>query len=1185
MRSLIPAVVRGLALTCAVVAGVAVAAPATASADHSVYGPWNARIAAGSVGLKEAIPPGAAVLKANADWTAQAWVEPQNSSSGRQLIAGFGDPAGNARYLAVDHGKLAFWWGKGKVVTSSAAVTAGHWQHVAAVVKSGTLRLYLDGKQVAQAPAPQQAVAAEQQLGPIEPPSANSSHFGGRIADFSVRSGALTAEQLASSAGQSPGPLTRFVDAADDWPVQTRQMAGLLQQQPPSTLPHSKAPFSSPQAQPLGERDPVRADGEDNWSLGDWYLASATDLPQAQGASLSTPDAKPGKPWLAAAVPGTVLTTLIDRGVYPDPAYGLNNMAIPETLNKHDWWYRTTFTLPQGAAGRHLSLQFGGINYASEIWVNGQRVGSTKGAFDRGIFDVTHLLRSGQPNAIAVRVSPVPNPGLAQEESIAAGPGDNGGMEAMDGPTFIATEGWDWIPSIRDRDTGLWQGVTLKATGAATLGDPQVITHLPGLADGGHDLGRATVSIDVPLANAGSQPVNGELSARFGNVQVTKSVTVPPGGTVVHLSPTDYPQLKLKDPQLWWPNGYGAPHLYTLNLAFSVGGQISDQRQLHFGIREISYELSLFDHAGDLRRVLVDPERTATPGQRVVDVTHQGIHQTPNGWAYSLTAAGEHSPAVTDLPKTSLTPFLVLRVNGVRIAVKGGSWGTDDFMKRVSTAHLEPYFKLQRDAHLNVIRNWVGQSTESAFYDLADKYGMLVFNDFWQSTQNYNIEPSDDALFMRNAEDTIRRYRNHPSIALWFGRNEGVPQPLLNHRLDAAVAQLDGTRMYFPSSNEINLWKSGPYNYREPVHYFTDLAQGFAVELGTPSFPTLEAFKAMMPKADQWPISDDWAYHDWHQKGNGDVVSFMQSMTTKFGKPTSLADFNRKAQMMNYVTFRAIFEGFNAHLFTRDSGRLLWMSHPAWPSTMWQIYSHDYDTNASYYGTMHASEPVHVQMNLPDRSIAVVNTTTRTLSGLKVKATAYALDGHVLGRAAATVSAAPEATTAVPMSLNLGQLVTSNQLMFVHLALSDGADHLLSRNFYWTAAQPSDLRKLQQLPTVTLGASVAAGNGKSLEVTLRNGSTGVALNTKLTLVDASGKRILPAYYSDNYISLAPGEQRLVQVSADVPTGLDQAKVELRGWNVAPAEVSVGSHVSPAHSSSQGSSTQEQGKAHVQQAGG
>ena len=214
--------------------------------------------------------------------------------------------------------------------------------------------------------------------------------------------------------------------------------------------------------------------------------------------------------WYRAVVPGTVLTTLIAAGVYPDPDYGLNNMAIPESLNRQDYWYRSQFDLPADLKNRELTLTFKGINYAAEVWLNGTRLGDIHGAFVRGIFDVTSLLRVGSRNVLAVRVSPPPHPGIPHEQSIAAGPGENGGNLAIDGPTFVASEGWDWIPAIRDRNTGLWQGVELAASGMVRILDPQVVTKLPLPR-----LDSADVSIQVPLENRSATPLRGTIKAQF----------------------------------------------------------------------------------------------------------------------------------------------------------------------------------------------------------------------------------------------------------------------------------------------------------------------------------------------------------------------------------------------------------------------------------------------------------------------------------------------------------------------------------------------------------------------------------------------------------------------------------------------------------------------------------------------
>jgi beta-galactosidase/beta-glucuronidase len=268
-------------------------------------------------------------------------------------------------------------------------------------------------------------------------------------------------------------------------------------------------------------------------------------------------------------------------------------------------------------------MTFKGINYAADVWLNGAPLGSSKGAFIRGVFDVTGKLRPGVENALAVRISPPPHPGIPHEQSIAAGPGENGGALAIDGPTFIASEGWDWIPGIRDRNTGIWQPVELQASGELRILDPHVTTSLP--------LPRtdsADVSIVLPVENRRASATAAIVEAQFDTVRVRKTVMLPPGVTEVALNPREFPQLHLTQPRLWWPNGYGPASLYTLQLRLTDRGELSDTKTLRFGVRQLTYELSLFDHDGRLRRVEVDPTAGTARGERLVDVRHEAIKRT-----------------------------------------------------------------------------------------------------------------------------------------------------------------------------------------------------------------------------------------------------------------------------------------------------------------------------------------------------------------------------------------------------------------------------------------------------------------------------------------------------------------------------------------------------------------------------
>jgi hypothetical protein len=510
-----PCVFAPLLLLVAILLALPLVLPITANAQSvpdAAYGPFNAAILVDGPGLTKpltapsAIDPRAAgmldrlgikqpdtrdsLLQGGGTWTLAFWFRSSSAKAsepakGMVLLAGIGDPAAeDARFIGLSDNHLALWLGRNSSGTNSVsadnALNDATWHLAVAVGDGRKIILYANGKQVATSSAAQGGVAGRVELAPQPPVGTEGQHFGGKIFGLKVYRDALTAEQIANFAAAPPDfDLAAYEDASQHWAAQTRGMAGQIEPQDPSTLPRGKGGFQKPVAKPLTAAE-LRTEmvGTNPWKLqGGWKLAAAPGI-KATGEELS----KPGyatNAWMAATVPGTVLTTMIDRGIYPDPDYGLNNMAIPESLSHQDYWYRVEFKAPAESRGERLTLTFEGVNYAAEVWLNGHELGGFTGAFIRGRFDVTVLIAKSGENALAVRVSPPPHPGIAHEQSIKAGPGENGGIQVIDGPTFAATEGWDWIPGIRDRNTGIWQDVTLTATGAVLVGDLQVVTTLP----------------------------------------------------------------------------------------------------------------------------------------------------------------------------------------------------------------------------------------------------------------------------------------------------------------------------------------------------------------------------------------------------------------------------------------------------------------------------------------------------------------------------------------------------------------------------------------------------------------------------------------------------------------------------------------------------------------------------------
>ena len=805
--------------------------------------------------------------------------------------------------------------------------------------------------------------------------------------------------------------------------------------------------------------------------------------------------------WYPATVPGTVLTTLVDNKVYPEPLYGENMRSIPEQLNKTSYWYRTTFAVPIYKPGHRFWLHFGGVNYSADVWVNGQFAGNIRGAFLRGNFDVTQFVVSGKKAVVAVLVHPQPHPGVPHEHTLAHGVGSNGGVTAADGPTFLSTIGWDWLAAVRDRDTGIWLPVSLSVTGPVTVEDAFVVSDL---AD---SHATADLQIKLSLNNLSSSEIRGQLvgviTGQGDPVNFSRDVTVPATGKLdVSIDKEQFPSLHLLHPKLWWPNGYGAQDLSLFSVKFVVKNQISDEQAIQFGVRKIEYSVP-------------DSEN------------------------------------------------LTLSVNGVKIMARGGNWGLDEALKRNPRKRLDAEFHMHALANLNVIRNWVGQSTSPDFYDLADKYGILLWDEFFQPNPLDGPDPADVNTYLANVRDKVKRYRNHPSIAVWCARNEGYPPKALDDMLKGLMTQLDPSRLYQSNSADgRGVSSHGPYYWRSP-RYFYALNESFKTETGSISIPTLESVQGMMPRKDWETINDDWAQHDMAsgaQRGD----EYPSNLAKRYGPIRNLADFVRKGQMANYEVFRAMFEGRNAQMFTQTTGVLTWMSNPAQPSFVWQLYHHDLEPNSSLYAVKKASETVHIQLNESNGAIEIVNNTPKPLKNLIVRATVYDSRSKVSDVTEYKASVAGSSTI---KAAQIGIDGRNTPIYFVKLDLLDEAGSPLSSNFYWQNVAQDDFTGLETLPIAAVDVSATSkkdGDSTVISVKLKNNTATIALLSHIQLRRGpADDRVLPVFYSDNYVSLVPGEEREIDVRCATEDLQGQNPVLfVDGFNVIPSSIASEIRVSP-----------------------
>lgn len=919
---------------------------------------------------------------------------------------------------------------------------------------------------------------------------------------------------------------------------------GLVFPQAKENLPKSKAPIPVCEPKAFEARQTILADGVDGAKklTAGWQMIAASTLVEKDITVWNTAITDG---WYNATVPGTVLTTLVEQQVYPDPYYGLNNLYIPESLCRQEWWYRISFPTPEVAEGERLSLLFNGINYKAEVWLNRKCLGQIAGAFTRAEFPINDVLNQQGDNTLAVRIIPPHNPGIPHEQEFSSA-GPNGGALCLDGPTFISSEGWDWIPGIRDRNIGIWQDVEIVKSGGIALKDVQVVTDLPL-----PETSKADITISAMLKNNSSERATALIKGAIGTISFTKEVELAANEErEIIFSPREFEQLTLHNPKLWWPNGYGEQNLYNLTLGVEQKGKMMQQKSVRFGVREFSYELMARGEKSEHIRFRYSPTDIADKGKTLLN--------------YRKRIASKYGPTVIPalhegmeqfverLPETD-NPYLVICCNGVKIFCKGGNWGMDDGMKRVSRERLEPYFRLHKEMNFTMVRNWTGESTEEEFYALCDEYGLLVWNDFSISTGDYNLNPIDANLFLDNAREIVRRYRNHPSIAIWCPRNEGYAPDYLEDGFQDIILHEDGTRHYHGNSRLMNLCQSGPWGYFDKYQEFaTNKAEGFSTELGAPSMPTAETLRKFIAEEDLWPIGDVYYYHDLHQNIHG-WQEYMRQIERLGDEPCSdIDEFCDRAQWLNYEIYRNMFESWNHKMWNHTSGLLLWMTHPAWPSVIWQTYSYDYETPAAYFASRKACEPIHIQWNATTKKLQVINTSRKQYNQASALATIYDINGKVIGKSRHTVDIQMNCATecgAIQMPAE------AEGLTLVRLRLNDNKGKKLSENDYWVdATNPTIYSSLDPIGTATISWRIVSRQDTAEETTLtvevRNKSKRIALNIKSNVREAeSGKAILPAYASDGYFNLLPGQKRIITIEVPADKATTDMQVDFSGLNL------------------------------------
>lgn len=847
--------------------------------------------------------------------------------------------------------------------------------------------------------------------------------------------------------------------------------------------------------------------GQNRYELsGNWKYKRITEVDK-EGKQISLQSYNIDE-WEKAKVPGTILTSQLENGDIPDPFYGMNNEEIPDIYDVgntfYTYWFVTEFE--QSVEGNEqVWLTFRGINYRAEVYLNGKKVNHEvfEGMFLRRTFNVTHLLDTSGPNRLAVLIHPMPFPG--EPNGGQAGDGTIARNVAHQYPA-----GWDWIQPIRDRNTGIWDKVFIEKTRGLRISNPHVVTSVPGKRKPDETQRPAVLKISAEVENPTTIAQEGRLSFQIEGHTIEKNIRIPAESKAL----IRFDDFELHHPKLWWPSGYGDQHLYKTELEASTKEGVSDREELSVGIREISHQWN---------------DRTRS---------------------------------------------MQVLVNGQKIFIKGGNWIVSDAMLRFSEERYDAEIRFHRDMNLNLIRIWGGALAERPeFYEACDRYGLLVMQDFWMSGDangrwvdpkkkedqwTRRKYPDDHQLFLESAKDVIKMIRNHPSLAFWVGGNEiAPPTDILEPLRDSILPQYDGTRTLIDYSNSdlmsynfIGGNGDGPYGIQDPVSFWEKQTFPFNSEVGSIGVGDAASLKRFLPE-ENWtvPIENKgreavqdsvWTYHKY--------IGYKNSLEP-YGGAKSMEEFATKAQLVNYDQYRSMAEGFSSHMWDWYTGFIIWKTQNPWTALRGQMYDYYLDPNAGLYGLREGSKPLHVSYNPATSDIFIANNTFEKAYDIMLKAEFIDMKGneHPLTQVFSYIE---EASIKPMLSIKKAiERLAEKEGGFLNLELLDSDQNILDRNFYWLPNKEGDYSGLQNLKKAEVDAELIEQEENKVSIRLSvQKKQPVAFFMRISLLNEEGVRVLPTFFSANYISLTPDNEEIITLETQevIKNGY---QIEIFGWNV------------------------------------
>jgi exo-1,4-beta-D-glucosaminidase len=840
----------------------------------------------------------------------------------------------------------------------------------------------------------------------------------------------------------------------------------------------------------------VPAESSNKTLLTDGWSIQSADLVSETGDTLSRPDFKPEKPWHEAKVPSTVVGALVDEKMYPDPYFGMNLKDLStNSAFKGPWWYRREFKIAPQRGGQ-VWLNFDGINYRANIWVNGKQIADTNqivGAYRTYQLNIADAVTAGKPNVLAVETFP------AEKNSL--------------GINWV-----DWNPTPPDKNMGLWRDVYVTTTGPVALHYPHVVTKLDLPS-----LDKAHLIISADLENPGDKAVNATLHGAIEYLRFSKTVALAPHETA-HV---EIPNLTLHDPRLWWPVHMGPQNLYDLRLKVTVDGSASDETLIHFGVREATSELN-------------------DKGFRVFKINGKPVLVRGGGWAPdmflrpSAEREAQELRYVKDMGlnairfegKTESGRFLELCDREGIMVIAG--WCCCDFWEQwskwkdtdydIATESLRDQIRRIRN-HPCLLTYWYGSDNPPNARAESNYLAVLKELD-WPNSAQSSASAHKPALSEPTGMKMSGPYEYVPPM-YWYTALQAGGANCFNTETSPgpAIPPVESLRRMLPADH---LW---------PIDEYWDF------HCGGGSFKTVKIFTEALNKR----FGDATGIEDYAKKAqvmtyDGERAMFEAYARNKYDS-TGVIQW-----MMNNAWPSMIWHLYDYYL--RPGGGYYGTKKACEPLHI--QYSYDDRSVAVVNGFYQPFNKLKATAKIYDLNMTEKFSVQTNLD--------IAADGvKRVFMLPATADLSPVYFVKLKLEDAKGKLVSENFYWLSTQGDTLDKPKEGSDWYYTPTKQFADFKALSTLPTVKLNVranSSRRGKEGVTHVTIENPSKSLAffIHLQVKNMNITGDRdseILPVIWEDNYFSLLPGEKRAVSATYPALPAGPQPMVQVGGWNVIP----------------------------------